>query len=109
MRIITSAILEGEYTILETLLSLFMPLWLRYSRDCEQTLKKYSKSMWYTCGVRKHVTIQSFIKTVMYVMARSVFCDEAVPRRSICLINGRLLRQKRLAMTWLSGYENTTF
>jgi len=45
MRIITSAILEGESTILETLLSLFMPLWLRYSRDCEQTLKKYSKSM----------------------------------------------------------------
>jgi DNA mismatch repair ATPase MutL len=108
MRIITSAILEGESTILETLLSLFMPLWLRYSRDCEQTLKQYSKSVWYY-SARKHVTIQPFIKTVMYVMARSVFCDEAVPRRSICLINGRLLRQKRLAMTWLSGYENTTF
>ncbi len=29
------------------------------------------------------VTVQSCIKTVVFVIARSVFCDEAIPRRSI--------------------------
>jgi hypothetical protein len=29
------------------------------------------------------VTVQSCIKTVGYVIARSVLCDEAIPKRSI--------------------------
>jgi len=33
--------------------------------------------------VLEKVTVQSCIKTVVFVIARSVLCDEAIPRRSI--------------------------
>jgi len=51
------------------------------------------------------VTVQSCIKTVGYVIARSVLCDEAIPKWSIWPDKlGDCFARKRLAMTWLSSY-----
>jgi hypothetical protein len=51
------------------------------------------------------VTVQPCIKTVVFVLARSVLCDEAIPRWSIWPDKlGDCFARKRLAMTWLSSY-----
>jgi hypothetical protein len=58
------------------------------------------------------VTVQSCIKTVVSVIARSVLCDEAIPRLSSWPDKREIAspkkKKKRLAMTWLNSYNEST-
>jgi hypothetical protein len=57
-------------------------------------------------GTKRKVTVQLCITAVVDVMARSVLCDEAIPKRPIWPEKGEIASpKKKLAMTWLSSYS----
>jgi len=62
---------------------LWSPPVLSDKKSCLSPLQKGKNRT--TKTWRHEVTVQSCIKTVVFVIARSVLCDEAIPRQSIWL------------------------